>query len=197
MIASIASAFTPCTMRPNRLQCDANRRKSLCLHGGFKCRRVFCRSSFMQGRPEPPQCPDRPPGDRRLDRPRQAGAGKAHRRTRSARRQAPGERADLLPRLDGAAHHRRSHRGARRSLERGGGVRPVSATASGCGSAPVPITPTARWRNTASRCPSRCATSRSRRTFWDYEDIAPHWDKLILRAHIVENGARVLIRKGR
>lgn len=32
--------------------------------------------------------------------------------------------------------------------------------------------------------------------FWDYEDIAPHWDKLILRAHIAENGARVLYQEG-
>ncbi len=26
--------------------------------------------------------------------------------------------------------------------------------------------------------------------FWDYEEIAPHWDKLVLRAHIAEDGAR-------
>lgn len=32
--------------------------------------------------------------------------------------------------------------------------------------------------------------------FWDYEDIAPHWDKLILRAHIAENGGRVLYQEG-
>ncbi|MGB6342140.1 MAG: DUF2848 domain-containing protein [Xanthobacteraceae bacterium] len=32
--------------------------------------------------------------------------------------------------------------------------------------------------------------------FWDYDDIAPHWDKLILRAHIAENGGRVLYQEG-
>lgn len=32
--------------------------------------------------------------------------------------------------------------------------------------------------------------------FWDYEDIAPHWDKLMLRAHIAENGGRVLYQEG-
>jgi Protein of unknown function (DUF2848) len=31
---------------------------------------------------------------------------------------------------------------------------------------------------------------------WDYEDVAPHWDKLILRAHIAENGGRVLYQEG-
>jgi hypothetical protein len=32
--------------------------------------------------------------------------------------------------------------------------------------------------------------------FWDYEEIAPHWDKLILRAHIGDNGGRVLYQEG-
>jgi hypothetical protein len=32
--------------------------------------------------------------------------------------------------------------------------------------------------------------------FWDYEDNAPHWDKLVLRAHIAENGGRVLYQEG-
>jgi hypothetical protein len=32
--------------------------------------------------------------------------------------------------------------------------------------------------------------------FWDYEEIAPHWDKLILRAHITDNGGRVLYQEG-
>jgi hypothetical protein len=32
--------------------------------------------------------------------------------------------------------------------------------------------------------------------FWDYEDVAPHWDKLVLRAHIAENGGRVLYQEG-
>jgi hypothetical protein len=32
--------------------------------------------------------------------------------------------------------------------------------------------------------------------FWDYEEIAPHWDKLILRAHIAEAGARTLYQEG-
>jgi hypothetical protein len=32
--------------------------------------------------------------------------------------------------------------------------------------------------------------------FWPVVDVAPHWDKLILRAHIVENGKRVLYQEG-
>jgi Protein of unknown function (DUF2848) len=33
-------------------------------------------------------------------------------------------------------------------------------------------------------------------TFWDYEEIAPHWDRLVLRARIAENGGRVLYQEG-
>jgi hypothetical protein len=33
-------------------------------------------------------------------------------------------------------------------------------------------------------------------SFWDYDEIAPHWDKLTLRAHITENGSRVLYQEG-
>jgi hypothetical protein len=32
--------------------------------------------------------------------------------------------------------------------------------------------------------------------FWAYDEIAPHWDKLILRAHISENGGRRLYQEG-
>lgn len=32
--------------------------------------------------------------------------------------------------------------------------------------------------------------------FWNHEDVAPHWDKLVLRAHIAENGGRVLYQEG-
>ena len=32
--------------------------------------------------------------------------------------------------------------------------------------------------------------------FWPIVDVAPHWDKLMLRAHIVENGARTLYQEG-
>jgi hypothetical protein len=32
--------------------------------------------------------------------------------------------------------------------------------------------------------------------FWAYDDIAPHWDKLILRAHISEGAARKLYQQG-
>ena len=31
---------------------------------------------------------------------------------------------------------------------------------------------------------------------WAYDEIAPHWDKLILRAHISENGGRKLYQEG-
>ena len=32
--------------------------------------------------------------------------------------------------------------------------------------------------------------------FWAYDDVAPHWDRLILRAHIAENGVRKLYQEG-
>ncbi len=32
--------------------------------------------------------------------------------------------------------------------------------------------------------------------FWAYDEVAPHWDRLILRAHASENGARVLYQEG-
>lgn len=33
-------------------------------------------------------------------------------------------------------------------------------------------------------------------TLWSYEEVIDHWDELILRAHIVENGERVLYQEG-
>ena len=32
--------------------------------------------------------------------------------------------------------------------------------------------------------------------FWAYEDVAPHWDRLMLRAHVVEGGKRALYQEG-
>jgi hypothetical protein len=32
--------------------------------------------------------------------------------------------------------------------------------------------------------------------FWAFDDVAPHWDRLQLRAHIIENGARTLYQDG-
>jgi hypothetical protein len=32
--------------------------------------------------------------------------------------------------------------------------------------------------------------------FWAYDDVAPHWDQLMLRAHIAENGGRTLYQEG-
>jgi hypothetical protein len=32
--------------------------------------------------------------------------------------------------------------------------------------------------------------------FWAYDELAPHWDKLILRAHILEAGRRALYQEG-
>jgi hypothetical protein len=32
--------------------------------------------------------------------------------------------------------------------------------------------------------------------FWLYEEVAPHWDRLILRAHVIEGGARSLYQEG-
>jgi hypothetical protein len=33
-------------------------------------------------------------------------------------------------------------------------------------------------------------------TFWAFDEVAPHWDKLMLRAHVTEGGARVLYQEG-
>jgi len=32
--------------------------------------------------------------------------------------------------------------------------------------------------------------------FWAYDDVAPHWDKLTLRAHITEKAGRILYQEG-
>jgi Protein of unknown function (DUF2848) len=32
--------------------------------------------------------------------------------------------------------------------------------------------------------------------FWAYDDVAPHWDRLMLRAHVVEDGKRALYQEG-
>jgi hypothetical protein len=32
--------------------------------------------------------------------------------------------------------------------------------------------------------------------FWAYDDVAPHWDRLILRAHVTEGGKRALYQEG-
>lgn len=32
--------------------------------------------------------------------------------------------------------------------------------------------------------------------FWDYEDVVQHWDKLVLRSYVVENGERILYQEG-
>jgi hypothetical protein len=34
------------------------------------------------------------------------------------------------------------------------------------------------------------------REFWAYDDVAPHWDRLLLRAHVVEGGRRALYQEG-
>ena len=33
-------------------------------------------------------------------------------------------------------------------------------------------------------------------TFWAFDEVAPHWDKLILRAHVTEGGKAVLYQEG-
>lgn len=32
--------------------------------------------------------------------------------------------------------------------------------------------------------------------FWAFDDVAPHWNELVLRSHIVEDGARILYQEG-
>jgi hypothetical protein len=34
------------------------------------------------------------------------------------------------------------------------------------------------------------------RAFWAYDDVAPHWDRLLLRSHVVEGGERTLYQDG-
>jgi hypothetical protein len=31
---------------------------------------------------------------------------------------------------------------------------------------------------------------------WPYDEVAPHWDRLILRSHVVERGARIVYQEG-
>jgi hypothetical protein len=33
-------------------------------------------------------------------------------------------------------------------------------------------------------------------TFWPYEQVAPHWDRLLLRAYVIEDGKRALYQEG-
>ena len=33
-------------------------------------------------------------------------------------------------------------------------------------------------------------------TFWAYDEVEPHWDQLNIRAHVIENGKRVLYQEG-
>jgi hypothetical protein len=32
--------------------------------------------------------------------------------------------------------------------------------------------------------------------FWVFDDVAPHWDRLALRAHVIENGERKIYQEG-
>jgi hypothetical protein len=32
--------------------------------------------------------------------------------------------------------------------------------------------------------------------FWAFDDVAPHWDRLMLRAYVIENGARKIYQEG-
>jgi hypothetical protein len=34
------------------------------------------------------------------------------------------------------------------------------------------------------------------RTFWAYDEVAPHWDRLLLRSYVIENGTRTLYQDG-
>ncbi len=33
-------------------------------------------------------------------------------------------------------------------------------------------------------------------TFWAFDDVAPHWDRLLLRSHVIENGERKVYQDG-
>jgi hypothetical protein len=34
-------------------------------------------------------------------------------------------------------------------------------------------------------------------TLWSYDEVIDHWDEMILRAHVIEHGERVLYQEGR
>ena len=104
---------------------------------------------------------DRPGRGRRLDRARCGRGREAHQGAGSARREAAGDHADLLSRRRprGSPPRTASRRWARAPAARSSSC--CCSTRDGCGSAPAPTIPTARWRSTASPSPSRCATSRS------------------------------------
>jgi Protein of unknown function (DUF2848) len=33
-------------------------------------------------------------------------------------------------------------------------------------------------------------------TFWAFDEVAPHWDRLVLRSHVIENGERKIYQEG-
>jgi len=138
---------------------------------------------------------DRRGRDRRLDRTRSGRGREAHRGAGSAGREAAGDDADLLS--------GRGPRGSPPPTPSRPWARAQAARSSSCccnmaddsGSAPAPITPTAsrkvRGHGVEQMCEKPVAPA-----FWAYDDVAAHWDSLMLRAHVVE-GRRAHALSGR
>jgi hypothetical protein len=138
---------------------------------------------------------DRSGRDRRLDRPRSGGARQAHRRTRSDRHCAAGLDADLLSRRGAAADHGRQHRSQRRRFQRRGRIRADRLAGRifvGLGSDHTDRKVEA-YSVTVSKqmCDKPMAP-----VLWELEDVAGHWDRMILRAFAWIDGARVLYQEG-
>ena len=93
------------------------------------------------------------------DRPRSRSTSRNSTRSASSGRRR--RRSSIAPRRRGSPSTTASRCSARHRAARSSSC--CCSRTAGCGSAPAPTIPTARWRNTASRSPSRCATSRSRR----------------------------------
>ena len=129
---------------------------------------------------------DRTGRRRRLDRARCGRGREAHQGAGGAGGEAPGHHADLLSRVGRAAHHRRHDRGRRAKA-------PAARSSSCCCSTQGKL-----WVGTGSdhtdREVEKYGVTVSKQmcekpmapAFWAYDDVAPHWDRLMLRAHVIE-----------
>ena len=70
-----------------------------------------------------------------------------------------------------------------------------SSTTAVCGSAPARTTPTA-GRDLRRHVSKQMCDKPMAPTFWAFDEVAPHWDRLMLRSHVTENGKRTLYQEG-
>ena len=139
---------------------------------------------------------DRHARDRVLDRPRHGRHGEAHPRTGGTRRQAPGDDARVLPR-------RGRSLGPSPAIQVSGGqssgeaefvlLRDGGETFVGIASDHTDRE-VETYGITVSKqmCGKPCAN-----TLWKFDDVAGHWDQLVLRAYATIDGERVLYQEGK